>query len=192
MVVGMPLVLLPLIWKWVLTPAINPYPKDVLTISGAFPFDKGYDLILSQSAYTTNPFVNFVCGGFGAVRGMQGISCRSDLELVQPRRIDCCNYEFVLYRDRYLSGIAGWKLMPYHYRAYSRETATSKGLMNGLPPKAVEMVCPDSKEDLVDLKGKLLCFDTKVEGPDVYDTKTHQVKLNFLLESENPTIGGRK
>jgi hypothetical protein len=200
------LVCLPLAWNWLLTPTINPDPKDVLTITGAFPFDKGYDLALSHQAYTTNPVVNYVCGGFGMVRGVRGISCSSDLELIQPRKVDCCNYEIVLYRDRYLSGLAGWKLSPYAFLFFSNDLAaaeggvvgtqlrergknsvdldSAKGGVGGINPRATEIVCDRSATFSNKSNNRMSCRSGKSDGPDMYDKNTHTSKINIYMKSE--------
>lgn len=207
------LAFLPLAWNWVLTPTINPDPKDVLTITGVFPFDKGYDLILSQEAYTTNPVVNFVCGGFGMVRGIQGISCSSDLELIQPRKIDCCNYEFVLYRDRYLSGISGWKLSPYAFLFFSNDLATAnggladaqlrereknpvdlaaaKGGVGGIGGRTAEIVCNHPATIFGKSDRRMFCYGEKYGGPDMYAKNTHSTKIDIFIKTEI-TLSGNK
>jgi hypothetical protein len=65
----------------VFTPSANPFRSDKLVISGEFPYDKGFEFVVDQSAQTTNPIVNFVYRGTtDAISRANGVlSLRADL-----------------------------------------------------------------------------------------------------------------
>jgi hypothetical protein len=167
----------------VFTPRLNPNPQDPITIRGAFPFDKGYDLVFNQGARTTAPWASVVCGGFGLTRGWKGFACRGGYETFLPKKIDCCHYEITLYRDHYLPGIAGWENNGFGFNSAVQGKPLIGG--GGVPRKSTEMDCADSAERLRKSNGALLCIpEIDESGPDVYNTSTRYTELNIRLRSE--------
>lgn len=167
---------------WVFTPRLNPNPQDPITIRGAFPFDKGYDLVFNQGATTTTPWVNVVCGGFGLITDWKGFACRSEEEILQPQRVDCCHYEITLYRDQYLPGIAGWEHGGFGFGSFVH--GKPMRLVGALPRKSQEMECFDDPKHLRDARDALLCGRRGDSGSDIYNTSTRYTELNFRLRSE--------
>lgn len=166
-------------WSWVLTPTINSNPQDPITLRGTFPFDKGFDLVFSQRATTTTPWVNRVCGMFVTDKG---IPCHAGYQEVHPKKIDKNHYEITFYRDYYLQGIAGWVHGGFGQRAYTSDTS-SKGT-SGLGPQTNEMKCFDNPKDIHKFNGALICVSRNEIGPSIYSKTIHQAEINFRLESE--------
>ncbi len=169
-------------WQWVVTASINPHPQDSVTVRGAFPFDKGFELAFIQSAHTTTPWVNVVCGGFGFIRDMSGTSCRGGKEVLLPRKLDCCHYEITFHRDHYLPSIAGWEHSGFGVRATKGADRLMRGSFSGLARGATEMRCLDDPEKLVRLDG-LFCVGANSIGPNIYEKSTREVEISFRLES---------
>lgn len=167
---------------WVFTPRFNPNPQDPITIRGAFPFDKGYDLVFNQGAHTTTPWVNVVCGGFGFIRGWEGLACRGGDEILRPQKIDCCHYEITLYRDHYLPGLAGWEHGGFGFGSFVQ--GKPMRTVGSVPKKSKEMKCLDDPKIIRDLSDSLLCIEISGSSPNIYDKSTRYAELNFHLKSE--------
>jgi hypothetical protein len=168
-----------LIWSWVLTPSINPHPKDAVTIRGAFPFDKGYDLQVYHVAYTSTPWVNSWCGW--PVPG-RPISCRGGRQTLAVKKTDATHYEIVFYRDYYLPGIAGWEFGGLIYRAPSTRTQGEGRIGGSFPWQNTAVKCFES--DAPDRH--LICLALDKTGPDIYKQPTRHAEVNFYLKSEFP------
>lgn len=181
---------LKIIGALIFTPRINPNPQDPLTIRGAFPFDKGYDLVFNQGARTTTPWVNVICGGFGVIAGWDGFSCNSDEEILRPQKIGCCSYEVTFFRDQYLPGIAGWKHSGFGFGSFS--SGTPRVLVGALPKKSKMMKCWVDPKLNRPGHNPLLCNPPDEFRPDpgdesrldIYDKSTRYAELNFYLASE--------
>jgi hypothetical protein len=173
-----------LAWHWVLTPSVNPNPQDSVTISGTFPFDKGFDLYFTQSAHTTTPWVNNECGRFTLGAGMP---CHGGHVKVAHKKLDSTHYEVTFYRDYYLPGIAGWTHSGLGYTAQDAQS-TKPGAHGGFPNRTTAVKCrvgpPEFNRDLA-------CLELDKVGPDIYDPATRHAKVDFNLlpEFTPPTKG---
>jgi hypothetical protein len=169
----------------VFTPSANPFRSDKLVISGEFPYDKGFEFVVDQSAQTTNPIVNFVCGGFGFFKDIKGFPCTGGRQTLYPVRMGCCHYELTYYRDYYWSGFAGWKSSGLWLDAYSTDTSLPRGGgFTNFTPRKSEIVCLDSLEKLKLLKGLHCRMGHGATGFSIYDPSLRQATVNFRLESE--------
>lgn len=157
-------------WNWVLTPTVNPHPKDLITLHGTFPFDKGYDLRPRQSTVTTTHWVNRICGLF--VRDT-GIPCHSRMVDVPLRRVGTNQYELDFYRDYYLPGIAGWRHAGLGYE--TRATGSMQRVpTKGFPNRTTEVRCA--------MLTVFVCIEANSTGPNIYDPSVHKAEINFRLE----------
>ena len=162
-------------WSWILTPTVNPNPKDPITISGTFPFDRGLELVFEQSAQTTTPWVNRRCGIFISE---VGVPCRGGNVEVRPKQVNTKHYEVTFFRDYYLPGIAGWKHSGFGYRV--QIAGSSSKLMSGLGSRFSEIRClsvPSSE-------GRFTCIHTFDAGPSIRNKDDRYFKLNFSVDVE--------
>jgi hypothetical protein len=169
----------------VFTPSANPFRSDKLIISGEFPYDKGFEFVVDQSAHTTNPIVNFVCGGFGFFKDIKGFPCTGGEQTLKPVRKGCCHYELTYYRDYYWPGFAGWSDSGLGLITYSINPELTKGrLSSSFPNRASELVCMDSLEMLRRMGGLFCIKNQNSAGPSIYDPTLHEVSVNFRLASK--------
>lgn len=160
-------------------PFVNPSPDKMVTIYGRFPFEKGYQLSFSQEAHTTTILAGFVCGGFGIVRGLSGLPCRGGKRLVETKQLDCCNYEISIFRDYYLTGLAGWILGPLSYRISAAGAADRTG-GSGVPVRSGTMDCVSSSAKFRDRQEVICIFAT--DGKAVLsDPTVTKFRLDFVF-----------
>lgn len=145
------------LWHLATTPIKNPWASDAYTIRGRFPFDQGFELEFLQFAYNTADWHRRWCGGINVDRA----HCSGGHEVLKPRKIDGQHYELTVYRDRYISGPAGWVADPASYRAYRAGVDPSTMIFLSLAPSPDRLACDSGVERLSKYEGGLFCMSQK-------------------------------
>ena len=181
------LAVLYVIFKLITTPIVNPFASDVYTIRGRFPFDQGFTLSFRQYAYGSAPWFKRWCGFPFYEDG----TCAGGSHWLEPTRIGENHYELKVYRDRYFSGLGGWKEVTY-FGAYLTSAAADRDkMLFTIYTNDESSVCDDSEEFLKKYKGQLFCTSQSrhkdfknLTLTDGLPTKSNERLINFWLERE--------
>ncbi|MDX7850494.1 hypothetical protein [Aeromonas caviae] len=96
-------------------PEINPNPTELFTIHGEFPFDQGYKLVVSTKYESSNPECRETAYVFGIIPAathdrLQHIDTEVIRDKNKPNR-----FTAIIYKDQYLLGHCGWKMIYAYY-----------------------------------------------------------------------------
>ncbi|WP_421232270.1 hypothetical protein [Aeromonas jandaei] len=96
-------------------PEINPNPTELFTIHGEFPFDKGYKLSVSTKYESSNPECRGTAYVFGIIPAATHDRLRHiDTEVIRNKD-NPNNFTAKIYKDHYLPGFCGWKMIYTYY-----------------------------------------------------------------------------
>ncbi|WP_447734851.1 hypothetical protein [Aeromonas veronii] len=96
-------------------PEINPNPTELFTIHGEFPFDKGYKLAVSTDYESSNPECRGTAYVFGIIPAATHDRLRDiDTEVIRDKD-NPNNFTAKIYKDHYLPGHCGWKMIDAYY-----------------------------------------------------------------------------
>lgn len=162
------------IYALLTAPVPNPFPQDPITIRGTFPFDQGLKLEFGSEAISTATWASKVCGFFVS---SQGIPCRED-RIFRAKQTVGNNYEITLYRDYFLSGLAGWRTGGMAY-SVSGKSAQVLGYAS-LPWSVTRIEC--NRTPVSD--GSLTCVSHRDEtNTSIFAKTTKQARIDFGLVS---------
>ena len=94
-------------FNWLMTPTVNPNPIKKVVIRGQFPFERGWDLRISQSFYARNSLCNRTARVFFFIPQAE-VSREKALPFIVPKRLEGSHYEVEYYQDYFLPGFCDW------------------------------------------------------------------------------------
>lgn len=94
-------------YRWVMSPVVNASPTKKVVVRGVFPYDRGWDLRIRTSFYTTNPTCKVTARAF-FIFPMADVSREVSVD-IPVNREGGNQYSFTYYEDHLQPGFCEWK-----------------------------------------------------------------------------------
>lgn len=116
--------------QWMYTPQVNPHPKQKVVVRGVFPYDKGWDLKITTSFYSSNPDCQIAATAFFFFKAAD-VSREVFVEIPVTREAGN-RYSFTYYEDYFSPGYCKWAQRFVYSQQFVNERFWGRGAILGL------------------------------------------------------------